>query len=480
MPEKKIVLDMRSNKEGISTLESNEQQRNWDKEHYKIKVADSLSNYDPTREHLNFEITRGGIIQQIDKSKTIDQKMRDNLLSRGIINPNDRPNPKRLNRILAQFILSGNTERMREIAFGDQKVSYKKGADNSSITRSKDIEQWAKDEYNFIARRFGEENIVSCYVHLDETAPHIHLTLLPIKDNKISYRSVFGDSMKAESETLTRLHTECAEEVGKKWGLERGSNMAETKAKHLSTAEYKRELVKLVVKLEGNVNDLRKQLAIEERKLKSFTSMMENLQNDRSNVMKEIKDIARQFDLDGVTTSEIADRMKQLRKQLENIDSKIAFRQDQLTEATEHIRQLEERIAELQEAHSYWEAVREDDIDIKATYLERDMYHTYISILKEGFQPVMPSLSYEQRCQLEDSGFTDLTEPDDDVLSCAVCLAFGLIDEVTQYTNSSIGGNNPLSCWGRKKDEDDEEWWRRCIRTSAALVKSGRKRGRRR
>lgn len=480
MAERKNVIDLHSNKEGISRLESNEQQRNWTKDHYNYKVSDSLSNYDPTREHLNFEVTRGGVIQPIDKSKTIDQKMRENLASRGIKNPNDRPNIKRLNRILAKFILSGNTERMREIAFGDQKVDYKKGADNSSITRSKDIEQWAKEEYDFFARKFGEENIVSCYVHLDETAPHIHLTLLPVKDNKISYRAVFGNSMKEEGDTLRRLHTECAKEVGMKWGFQRGSNMAETKARHRSTAEYKRELIKQVVKLEGSIEELRKQLRTEERKLKSFTTMMENLQAQRSDVLAEIEGIAKQFDLDGIATSEIAGRMKELRAELEGIDRQIAIRQEQLTQANAFKKELEEKIESLQESHAYWQSIKDDDINLQATIAEHEIYRNYISMLSESFQPTKPTLSYEQKCLLDDSDFTELTESKEDILHCALHLAFGLVDEVTRYTNSSGGGSNNLSGWGRKKDEDDDEWWRRCIRTSASLMKSARRRGRHR
>lgn len=480
MSERKNVLDLRSNKEGISTLESNEQQRNWTKDHYNQKVSDSLSNYDPTREHLNFEVTRGGIVQPIDKSKTIDQKMRKNLASRGIKNPNDRQDLKCKRRILAQFILSGNTERMREIAFGNQKVGYKKGADNSSITRSKDIEQWAKDEYNFIAKKFGEENIVSCYVHLDETAPHMHLTLLPVKDNKISYRALFGNSMREESQTLTKLHTESADEVGKKWGLERGSNMTETKAKHRSTQEYKRELVKQVIKLEGDIEDLRKLLRNEERKLKSFTTMLKNLQEQRSDVMAEIDKIAKQFDLDGVTTSEVAEKMKDLRHELEGIDRKIAFKQEQLEQANAYKKELEEKIDSLQESHAYWQSLKDDDISLQATIAEHEIYRNYISMLNEGFQPAKSTLSYEQKCLLEESDFTELTEHKDDVLYCALRLAFGLVDEVTRYTNSSGGGSNNLSGWGRKKDEDDDEWWRRCIRTSASLMKSARRMGRHR
>ena len=61
MAGKKQVMDMRSTTSGVSLQESDEQQRNWTKQHWEKKAKDSLSNYDPTRAKLNFEVVKGGI-----------------------------------------------------------------------------------------------------------------------------------------------------------------------------------------------------------------------------------------------------------------------------------------------------------------------------------------------------------------------------------------------------------------------------------
>ena len=81
---------MRSNTDGISNSESNEQQRKWSENLWDKKAKDSLANYDPSRAHLNFEVTKGGKVQPIDISKSIQQKMDEILLARGINNPNAR------------------------------------------------------------------------------------------------------------------------------------------------------------------------------------------------------------------------------------------------------------------------------------------------------------------------------------------------------------------------------------------------------
>ena len=63
---KKQVMDIRPNSDGISQAESNEQQRNWSEDFLRKKSNDPMANYDPTRTHLNFEVARSGIVQPIE------------------------------------------------------------------------------------------------------------------------------------------------------------------------------------------------------------------------------------------------------------------------------------------------------------------------------------------------------------------------------------------------------------------------------
>ena len=58
--------------------------------------------------------------------------------------------------------------------------------ENYSLTRMPEFENWAKDMYTFICDNYGEENIIGFYAHLDETSPHLHCTIMPIKDGKFA------------------------------------------------------------------------------------------------------------------------------------------------------------------------------------------------------------------------------------------------------------------------------------------------------
>ena len=465
---------MRSNTDGISTPESNEQQRKWSDNLWDKKAQDSLANYDPSRAHLNFEVTRGGKVQPIDTSKSIQQKMEDILLARGIKNPNARKNVRRKQRILAQMIFGGSRDRMLEIAFGDQKPDFTKGADNSHLTRSKDIEKWAVDVYNFVAKRFGEQNIVSFYVHLDETNPHCHCTVIPVDEEKkrISWKHVFGQTPAEESSTFTSLHNELFKEVGSHWGMERGSNMAETGAKHRSTEEYKRDLVREVQSLENTKEGLEKQIHRMEIKLKSISTMIANLQERKEKINEEIELIARQFGEEGQDNEQLANRMAELRKELLSIDQKLAQRQQMLNDTNNDIARAKEKLEKVIIRHQQAQENYGDDIDREADYLKANMNITYNKMLMKTIEPLQPTLSDRQREILQDSGFIELTENSQDVINCALLLALRYVQAATEYAEShGGGGSGNLSGWGRDKDDDDERWWMKCIAQSAAMMK---------
>lgn len=47
--------------------------------------------------------------------------------------------------------------------------------------------------YEFYAQTFGEENIISAVVHLDEKTPHMHICFVPItKDGRLSSKTIIG------------------------------------------------------------------------------------------------------------------------------------------------------------------------------------------------------------------------------------------------------------------------------------------------
>lgn len=100
----------------------------------------------------------------------------------------------------------------------------------------KGLHPWEQREFfrdcaEFFSRNYGEENMISAIVHMDETTPHMHLNFIPINQGRLSSKSLF------DRQKLAQLQTELHESIGRKWGLQRGKEGSQTK--HLSTAEYK-------------------------------------------------------------------------------------------------------------------------------------------------------------------------------------------------------------------------------------------------
>ena len=86
----------------------------------------------------------------------------------------------------------------------------------------KKMEMWRDLNLEWIKKKWGD-NIISATLHLDESTPHIHLIVIPKKENgAISYKEFFGGS----KYNMSKLQTEYAEAM-KPLGLRRGGENIE-------------------------------------------------------------------------------------------------------------------------------------------------------------------------------------------------------------------------------------------------------------
>ena len=293
MDAQKQVLHFEA-KSGFTTAQSNEHQRRWTENGWE--KANANGRIDRSRVGLNFEIVRGGKVQAVDPSRSIPEKFRENLASRGIKDPNEGCSNTSRYRTVVDFIISGSHDTLTRLAFGDQRVDFTPGADNSDVKRQPEIEEWAKDMYDVLAGRFGEENILSFIVHLDERSPHIHADLVPVDESgKISFKAVFTGRDKYEYGRRTAALHDAFAEVNRNWGLRRGDSVAETHRKHRSTEEYRRELSGECSRLEREVegrsaalSSLDREIAKAERRVKGLTTMVSNLEEARGRIGKEM------------------------------------------------------------------------------------------------------------------------------------------------------------------------------------------------
>ena len=163
----------------FGTAEANENERRWNDDKVDRKNLDSTNNYDKTRMKLNFEIGLDGKMHPLGyQEKSLEVSLKERLTELGW--KPFKPDSKIQPNCCAKFIFGGNHDRTLEMAFGTQTVNLDKGADNSHLQRCPEIEQWAKDVYDWCTKRYGQKNIIGFQVHLDESSPHIHALIVPV------------------------------------------------------------------------------------------------------------------------------------------------------------------------------------------------------------------------------------------------------------------------------------------------------------
>lgn len=144
--------------------------------------------------------------------------------------------------------------------------------DMQRIMREGQLEEWCADNMKYLAATFGKENIVSADLHLDETSPHIHATLVPIvtterKRKKQEERATKRYRTKSASrprlcadEVMSRIklkeYQDTYAQAMAKYGLQRGIEGSE--ARHIDTAQYYREVKLMTDTLKADVTELQK------------------------------------------------------------------------------------------------------------------------------------------------------------------------------------------------------------------------------
>lgn len=106
-------------------------------------------------------------------------------------------------------------------------------------------EKFFRDCLQFHQRRFG--HIVSAVIHYDETTPHMHIVSVPLTaDGRLSAREIVGNK-----QNMSRMQDEFFEQIGRGYGLERGTRSnGQERRRHVSAQE------KRMQELEQQVNDL--------------------------------------------------------------------------------------------------------------------------------------------------------------------------------------------------------------------------------
>lgn len=80
------------------------------------------------------------------------------------------------------------------------------------------INEWTQESLKWLETKHGSENVVAAWLHRNETTPHLHVFILPIKDNAFNAKAFFGNK-----KLLSSIQSEYHNAISKKFpSLSRG------------------------------------------------------------------------------------------------------------------------------------------------------------------------------------------------------------------------------------------------------------------
>ena len=474
MSSPKQMMDFKPVK-SVDANVGNEHQRDWSDELFERKAKNPDHNYDRSRTALNFQVGPGGVITTVDKSRRIGDRVEE------IIKKHLRPDARvtAISNRAVMVVFGGNRERMREMAFGSQVLNEYEET-NGHLVRQPEIEQWAKDIYGFVCREFGEENVASFIVHLDETGPHAHCVFVPLTaDGRLCSKEVLGGKNKIEARQHMRdLHTRLAE-VNRKYGLDCGDDIQVTGARHRSTAEYNRDLHRENAQLEtlisdksGQLGQLEEQIKKAETRVKGLTTMIANLERLEVELNDEIAQLEIDIENGAGDVSELRCRIASLEFQLESTGQKLADKRDKLKLADRQLTELQDKLDALSRKRDTAQKNFHEFTEKNQEQVRMRLTDAVFARIVVDVRSLLDAMPTEHKADLDGEFLTAIAEQPNEILKCAMYLFLGYLDGATQFAQSCGGGGASSDLpWGRNPDEDDRRFAYRCMMQAHRMMK---------
>ena len=249
------------------------------------------------------------------------------------------------------------------------------------------LDDWCNDSLQWLRETYGEQNLVSAVLHMDEKTPHIHATVIPIvtgerrkagqeeQNGKKKYRKKNPQDVRLCADDVMARHRlkhyqDTYAQAMNKYGLQRGVDGS--LARHISTMQYYKQLVEQQDSLQENIENL---LGLEEEAMKKLKQVKGeiNVQKMKGAAVNATTAIA-----DGVSSLFGGSKVKKLESENENLKRNIVNLQKQVqAEQREQTKMENRHSSEINRVdRSYRQKIAEYDNRL-------ELIDTYFPIVKE-------------------------------------------------------------------------------------------------
>lgn len=259
--------------------------------------------------------------------------------------------------------------KVRSTAVKMCEITVQIGGDLAENGTEEEQVEALKQAFEELKETYGETNIVSAVIHVDETTPHLHFDFVPIsKSGGLSAREVVGDRAqmrKTQARFLEAMQKRCPEckFERKKDGAMNGMEQklyekmtAALKAKETEIWDREEEVEDREIKVEKQENQLNALQATLQAKEQALIARERQVEKDEDGVV---------FDRDAVQAREakLAERAQELRAQEEAIADTANKLSDKTRELNTREEDLDGRDEALKRSESLSEARRAQELE---------------------------------------------------------------------------------------------------------------------
>ena len=221
--------------------------------------------------------------------------------------------------------------------------------DMMQIEKNGKLEDWCQDNIDWLRKTYGSDNVVSVVLHMDESTPHLHATVVPIvqterqrkkkeQEVKRTYRKKAPAPRLCADDVMSRANLKRYQntyaEAMQKYGLQRGIEGSE--AQHISTHEYYRSLMAQGKDIQEDVEALLKQKEQAEQELSKIKS--EKKTEELKNTAAKTATTA----LKGINSLLGSNKISRLEKENEQLKGVVKQRESQINKLQADMQQQNE------------------------------------------------------------------------------------------------------------------------------------------
>lgn len=149
--------------------------------------------------------------------------------------------------------------------------------------QKKDEKSFFKASYDFLVKRYGKENVISSFVHLDETTPHMHFAFIPVVEDKKRGGYKVSAKEKVCRNDLQKFHTDLSKHMEKIFGRDIGILNEATKEGNKSIKELKRAAAA------SQLLEMESRSYMVQKDIKKMQEVLNDLSRDKNRLQDELR-----------------------------------------------------------------------------------------------------------------------------------------------------------------------------------------------